>query len=149
MSIIPKSCTCVNPITQESRASEQKKCINCEGQHAADSRECPRMKEEVAIQRVRDARKISYLEAKRKDLHAMIYAGAFAVLKLNGQRPTDVTSRNGTKRQPAWERRLSKNIDNIRSDIAILTQYQKPTYSQRVKKKGDTIMRRSSKKTQP
>ncbi|CAH1992809.1 unnamed protein product [Acanthoscelides obtectus] len=62
-----------------------------------------------------------------KDLLAMIYAGAFAVLKLNGQRPTDVISRNGTKRQPAWERRLSKNIDNIRSDIDILTQYQKPT----------------------
>ncbi|CAH2017007.1 unnamed protein product [Acanthoscelides obtectus] len=84
-----------------------------------------------------------------KDLHAMIYAGAFAVLKLNGQRPTDVTSRNGTKRQPAWERRLSKNIDNIRSDIAILTQYQKPTYSQRVKKKGDTIMRRYTSEENP
>ncbi|CAH2016975.1 unnamed protein product [Acanthoscelides obtectus] len=84
-----------------------------------------------------------------KDLHAMIYAGAFAVLKLNDQRPTDVTSRKGTKRQPAWERRLSKNIDNIRSDIAILTQYQKPTYSQRVKKKGDTIMRRYTSEENP
>ncbi|CAH2018605.1 unnamed protein product [Acanthoscelides obtectus] len=52
-------------------------------------------------------------------------------------------------RQPAWERRLSKNINNIRSDIAILTQYQKPTYCQRVKKKGDTIMRRYTSEENP
>ncbi|CAH2020374.1 unnamed protein product [Acanthoscelides obtectus] len=59
-------CTCGQPNHPGEPCNEHKKCINCEGQHAADSRECPRMKEEVAIQRVRTLEKISYLEAKRK-----------------------------------------------------------------------------------
>ncbi|CAH2019539.1 unnamed protein product [Acanthoscelides obtectus] len=200
-----KICICGRPKHDTTPCDTPMHCVNCEGEHAANSRACPKMKEEIAIQKVRTMEKLSYLEAKKKvirpipqksyseiaattnptkkprlpklfcnptaaknlremnriiaadisdqtdfkDLHAMIYAGAFAVLKLNDQRPTDVTSRKGTKRQPAWESRLSKNIDNIRSDIAILTQYQKPTYSQRVKKKGDTIMRRYTSEENP
>ncbi|CAH2019937.1 unnamed protein product [Acanthoscelides obtectus] len=59
-------CTCGQPNHPGEPCNEHKKCINCEGQHAADSRECPRMKEEIVIQRVRTLEKISYLEAKRK-----------------------------------------------------------------------------------
>ncbi|CAH2019504.1 unnamed protein product, partial [Acanthoscelides obtectus] len=41
-------------------------CVNCEGEHAANSRACPKMKEEIAIQKVRTMEKLSYLEAKKK-----------------------------------------------------------------------------------
>lgn len=41
------------------------KCANCEGEHTANSRECPRWKLESAIQRVRAERKVSFGEAKK------------------------------------------------------------------------------------
>ena len=43
----------------------QPKCANCEGEHAANSRECPQWKQESAIQRVRAEQKVSFGEAKK------------------------------------------------------------------------------------
>lgn len=43
----------------------QPRCINCEGRHAANSKECPRWRLESAIQRVRAERKVSFGEAKK------------------------------------------------------------------------------------
>ena len=41
-------------------------CTNCKGDHAPSSRNCPAYKKEVAIQRLRAEKKISFAEAKRE-----------------------------------------------------------------------------------
>ena len=41
------------------------KCVNCQGPHPASSKDCPRWKEESAIQRIRAEQGISFPEARR------------------------------------------------------------------------------------
>lgn len=41
------------------------RCVNCQGEHAASSKECPKWKTEAAIQKVRSERGISFAEAKK------------------------------------------------------------------------------------
>ncbi|CAH1101754.1 unnamed protein product [Psylliodes chrysocephalus] len=47
---------CETPIT----------CINCEGQHAVTSKECPVYKQETAIQEIKVKENLTYYEAKKK-----------------------------------------------------------------------------------
>ncbi|PVD18987.1 hypothetical protein C0Q70_21546 [Pomacea canaliculata] len=46
--------------------SSSAKCANCDGAHVASSKDCPKWKEEAAIQRVRAESGVSYAEARRR-----------------------------------------------------------------------------------
>ena len=42
------------------------KCVNCQGKHESNNKECPKWKEEKEIQRIKTERGISYIEAKKQ-----------------------------------------------------------------------------------
>jgi hypothetical protein len=50
----------------ENDCKDPKYCVNCEGQHSASSRECPKWKTEQEIQKVKTLEKLSFAEAKKK-----------------------------------------------------------------------------------
>ncbi|CAH2011120.1 unnamed protein product, partial [Acanthoscelides obtectus] len=60
-----KICPCGNP-PHEGPCPEPKKCVNCEGPHSAAYMNCPKLKAEAAIQKVKVMENITYAEAKRK-----------------------------------------------------------------------------------
>ncbi|CAH2010963.1 unnamed protein product [Acanthoscelides obtectus] len=60
-----KICPCGNP-PHEGPCPEPKKCVNCEGPHSAAYMNCPKLKAEAAIQKVKVTENITYAEAKRK-----------------------------------------------------------------------------------
>lgn len=45
---------------------DPKKCVNCEGSHSANYKNCPKYKIEEAIQRIKVTEKVTYSEAKKK-----------------------------------------------------------------------------------
>src|SRR5215469_5794299 len=47
------------------RLLRPKKCVNCEGDHAAYDKECPRFKKEKAISKIQVEQKKPYLEAQK------------------------------------------------------------------------------------
>ena len=57
--------TCVRCGKHRHEGACDLKCTNCEGECAANSKECPRWKLESAIQRVRAEQKVSFGEAKK------------------------------------------------------------------------------------
>lgn len=65
------------------------------------------------------------------ELHSLIYAAAYTVLKLNKQKVGD--NRETQIRTPPWERRLQIKIEQLRKEIGILTQNQRNP-SNKVKK---------------
>ena len=42
------------------------KCVNCQGKHESNDKECPKWKEEKEIQRIKTERGILYIEAKKQ-----------------------------------------------------------------------------------
>lgn len=59
-------CVCGNAPHPGSSCPDPIKCINCQGQHSARSRNCPVYKEEAEIQRIKTLEKISFSEAKKR-----------------------------------------------------------------------------------
>ncbi|CAH1107740.1 unnamed protein product [Psylliodes chrysocephalus] len=59
-------CVCGKPIHTGNPCSPPVSCINCQGSHAATSKDCPIFKQEVAIQEVKIKENLSYFEAKKK-----------------------------------------------------------------------------------
>ena len=51
-------------LTDPQGCKNQAKCVNCQGNHASNDKECPKWKEE--IQRIKAERGISYTEAKKQ-----------------------------------------------------------------------------------
>ena len=45
--------------------TNEAKCINCEGKHAANDKICPKWKDEKEIQKIKTERNVSYAEAKK------------------------------------------------------------------------------------
>ena len=52
--------------TDSQECKNKPKCVNCQGKHASNDKECPKWKEEKEIQRLKAERGISYTEAKRQ-----------------------------------------------------------------------------------
>ena len=67
--------TCVRCGKHRHESACDLKCTNCEGEHAANSKECPCWKLESAIQRVHAEQKVSFGEAK-KSVQASGYSGS-------------------------------------------------------------------------
>ena len=51
--------------TDSQECKNEAKCVNCQGNHASNDKECPKWKEEKEIQRIKAERGISYTEAKK------------------------------------------------------------------------------------
>ena len=56
---------CAQPDHQDTACTSAIKCVNCNGEHTAYSKNCPRWITEKEIQRVRTERKISFPEARK------------------------------------------------------------------------------------
>ena len=52
--------------TDSQECKNQAKCVNCQGDHASNDKECPKWKEEKETQRIKAERGISYTEAKKQ-----------------------------------------------------------------------------------
>ena len=50
----------------EGECSESPKCVNCEGEHSSTSKNCPKWKLEVEIQRIKTLDKCSFTEARKR-----------------------------------------------------------------------------------
>lgn len=61
-----KICPCGISHGESEPCQNPKKCVNCGGNHSAAYLNCPKIKEETAIQRIKVIENISYPEAKRK-----------------------------------------------------------------------------------
>ncbi|CAH1099377.1 unnamed protein product [Psylliodes chrysocephalus] len=61
-----KLCPCGSPPHEDTECTPPFTCVNCEGSHLANDRECPKYKTESAIIKIKIIEKIPYLEAKRK-----------------------------------------------------------------------------------
>ena len=76
--------------TTEDCTASTKKCINCNGDHSASSRECPQWKKQVDINRIKYTQNISFPEAAKivegRSTTAKSYAQATKIL--NTQKPT-------------------------------------------------------------
>ena len=82
------------------------KCVNCQGKHASNDKECPKWKEEKEIQRIKAERGISYTEAKKqmdifnsvKSTYAQAAAATKPVVKTaTVETQTEMTWPEGTK----------------------------------------------------
>lgn len=61
-----RTCPCGLVHDDSVSCRDPKKCVNCGGEHSAAYLNCPRMKEEAAIQKIKVIEKVSYTEAKQK-----------------------------------------------------------------------------------
>ena len=52
--------------TDSQECKNEAKCVNCQGNHASNNKECPKWKEEKEIQRIKAERGILYTEAKKQ-----------------------------------------------------------------------------------
>lgn len=84
-----------------------------------------------------------------EELHGLIYAGAFTVLKLNDQNPEKEKKIPKKNKQPAWEMRINKNIRNLRKSIGILTERQKAGASSKVQRAAEIIIQKFQSKENP
>ena len=82
------------------------KCVNCQGKHESNNKECPKWKEEKEIQRIKTERGISYIEAKKqmdifnsvKTTYAQAAAATKPVVKTaTVETQTEMTWPEGTK----------------------------------------------------
>ena len=56
--------------------------------------------------------------------------------------PKPATNRKPRGRPPAWQQRLQKQIDQLRGDISILTEYTKGNTTNKVRRKLKTILKK-------
>lgn len=59
-------CFCGHPIHEGSPCEGSFICVNCQGPHAANDTNCPKLKEEKAIQELKVKERITYYEARKK-----------------------------------------------------------------------------------
>ena len=106
--------------TDHQECKNEAKCVNCQGKHESNDKECPKWKQEKEIQRIRAERGISYIEAKKqmdifncvKTTYAQAAAATKPVVKTaTVETQTEMTWPEGTK-QPkkyAVEKQTTKN----------------------------------------
>ena len=92
--------------TDHQECKNEAKCVNCQGKHESNNKECPKWKEEKEIQRIKTERGISYIEAKKQmDIFNSVkttYAQAAAAIKpvvktATVETQTEMTWPEGTK----------------------------------------------------
>ena len=87
--------------TDSGECKNEAKCVNCQGNHASNDKECPKWKEEKEIQRIKAKRGISYTEAKKQmDIFNSVrttYAQAAAATK-----PVVKTATVETQTEMTW-----------------------------------------------
>ena len=92
--------------TDSQECKNEAKCVNCQGKHASNDKECPKWKEEKEIQRIKAERGISYTEAKKqidifnsvKSTYAQAAAATKPVVKTaTVETQTEMTWPEGTK----------------------------------------------------
>ena len=87
--------------TDSQECKNETKCVNCQGKHASNDKECPKWKEEKEIQRIKAERGISYTEAnKQMDIFNSVkltYAQAAAANK-----PVVKTATVETQTEMTW-----------------------------------------------
>ena len=87
--------------TDYQECRNEAKCVNCQGKHASNDKECPKWKEEKEIQRIKAERGISYTEAKKQmDIFNSVkstYAQAAAATK-----PVVKTATIATQTEMTW-----------------------------------------------
>ena len=92
--------------TDSQECKNEAKCVNCQGKHSSNDKECPKWKEEKDIQRIKAERGISYTEAKKQmDIFNSVkstYGQAAAATKLvvktaTVETQTEMTWPEGTK----------------------------------------------------
>ena len=105
--------------TDSQECKNEAKCVNCQGNHASNDKECPKWKEEKEIQRIKAERGVSYSEAKKQmDIFNFVkttYAQAAAATKpvvktVTVETQTEMTWPDGAK-QPkkcALEKQTTK-----------------------------------------
>lgn len=59
-------CPCGKPLHEGQPCENDPTCVNCNGNHSARYRGCPKYKTEQAIQRLRVTEKLTYFEAKKR-----------------------------------------------------------------------------------
>ena len=75
------------------------------------------------------------------DINIMQYAGALLITnKETSAKPT--TNRKPGNRPPAWQHRLQKQIDQLRSDLSIIKEYIIGNTSKKIKQKFKTIQKK-------
>ena len=77
-----------------------------------------------------------------KGLHCVIYCGVTAVIRSLGIRiTTKHQNLNRTnQRMPPWQQRIQKRIDNLRRDIAQLTEYIRGIKTTKIQRRANKIM---------
>ena len=56
--------------------------------------------------------------------------------------PKPATNRKPRGRPPAWQQRLQKQIDQLRGDISIITEYTKGNTTNKIRRKLKTILKK-------
>ena len=56
--------------------------------------------------------------------------------------PKPATNRKPRGRPPTWQQRLQKQIDQLRGDISIITEYNKGNTTNKIRRKLDTILKK-------
>ena len=75
------------------------------------------------------------------DINLMQFAGAFLITnKATPAKPT--TNRKPGNGPPAWQQRLQKQIDQLRSDLSIINEYTTGNTSKKTKQKFKTIQKK-------
>ena len=75
------------------------------------------------------------------DINLMQFAGALLITnKEMPAKPT--TNRKSGNRPPAWQQRLQKQIDQLRSDLSIISEYITGNTSKKTKRKFKTIWKK-------
>ena len=113
--------TCVRCGKHRHESACDLKCTNCEGEHAANSKECPRWKLESAIQRVHAEQKVSFGEAK-KSVQASGYSGSvntnsksFAKVVSSGQ---SSSLQDAIQKLTTTVEQLNQRVANLESRLA-------------------------------
>ena len=87
--------------TDSQECNNKAKCVNCQGKHESNDKECPKWKAEKKIQRIKAERGISYTEAKKRmDIFNSVklsYAQAAAATK-----PVVKTAMVETQTEMSW-----------------------------------------------
>ena len=97
------------------------KCTNCEGEHAANSKECPRWKLKSAIQRVGAEQKVSFGEAKK----IVQASGSSGSVNTNKSFAKVVSSGQSSSLQDAIQKltttveQLNQRVANLESRLAL------------------------------
>ena len=89
-------------------------CVNCEGAHAAYSRDCPKMVEERKIIEIKTLEKTTYLEARKKYriLSAQTFSRSFAAVASAPVKKCTISTQTEPEKQKEVSKKINLNNSN-------------------------------------